>query len=426
MGIRRQNRRVSDGELNALLASFNNGTNVDEDGRIHFIHLDWASLQHVLPDAFDIDKSLTRPESRALIRSALLECRKSGPVSVDLLIAAAQRLVKAELSKRPQKYSMWGKFRAKFMGHQKAFRLAWGDVHIETTYCLPKYMNIDEYFFNGYGDINPQENSLQGHLVARCEARTAQGAAARMFDAIDLFMAIFNMYEGWGRRRISSGPWIEGKLLNGPYFFMFRGREFLKNVLWFDESYNEEAWNSDVPDMGTVLRLVPLVRRVLATLANHPLREVLVSVLRLMQSAMSTREQGYRLLRYWSALEQLHGEPDAKSRNYARIVQRATFAEPDKLVARWKLAHISRIRNEYVHAGVCNDDLRYMSNYLRMLLSRHIDYLLFRAPDIRSHQQWLDMVDLPDDEATLNMRKATIEKRIELIHRRHKQAAEAS
>lgn len=426
MGIRRQNKRVSDGELNALLASFNDGTKVDADGRIQFKHLDWASLQQVLPDAFDTDKSLTRRESRVLIRTALLECRKSGPVSAALLVAAAQRLVKAELSKHPQRYSMWGKFRAKFMGCHKAFHLAWGDVHLETAYHLPKYMNIDEYFFNGYGRINPQEQSLHGHLIVRCEARTAESAAARMFDAIDLFMAVFNMYEGWGRKRLSPGPWIEGRLLNGPYLFMFRRKDFLKDTLWFDESFNEEAWNSDVPDMGAVLRLIPFVRRVLMTLANHSSREVLVSVLRLMQSAMSTREQGYRLLRYWSALEQLHGELNPKDRNQARIIKRATFAESDKLVARWKLAHISRVRNDYVHAGVCNDDLRYMSSYLRMLLSRHVDYLLFHAPDIRSHQQWLDVVDLPDDEAALKTRKAAIEKRIELIRRLSKQDAEVN
>lgn len=70
-----------------------------------------------------------------------------------------------------------------------------------------------------------------------------------------------------------------------------------------------------------------------------------------------------------------------------------------------------------MHAGDNDDDLRVMSQYLRMLLSRHIQYLLFHAPEIRTHKQWLEIADLPDDEALLNERKAAIDHRIALIRR---------
>ena len=135
----------------------------------------------------------------------------------------------------------------------------------------------------------------------------------------------------------------------------------------------------------------------------------------LMQNAMVSRDQSHSLLRYWSALEQLYGEPHAREKNYTRIIQRASFAEHDRVVARWKLGHISRQRNEYVHAGGGDDDVHAMSQYLRMLLSRHVNYLLFHAPYVRSHAQWLEIVDLPDDEATLEARKASIDHRLDIM-----------
>jgi hypothetical protein len=138
-------------------------------------------------------------------------------------------------------------------------------------------------------------------------------------------------------------------------------------------------------------------------------------ILVLMQNAMHSRDQSYSLLRYWSALEQLYGEPDARKKNYARVIQRACFAENDKLIASWKLRHISRLRNQYVHAGDSDDDLRVMSHYLRNLLSRHVNYLLFHAPDVRTHSQWLEIADLPDEEIQLQARKAVIDQRIAII-----------
>ena len=82
---------------------------------------------------------------------------------------------------------------------------------------------------------------------------------------------------------------------------------------------------------------------------------------------------------------------------------------------RWKLGHISRIRNEYFHVGDNDDDLRVMAQYLRMPLSRHANYLLFHAPQVQSHSHWVEIVDLPDDEAKLPARTAVIDLRMALI-----------
>jgi hypothetical protein len=423
MPVRRQPKLVPDSVLKALLARFEAGTTVDEKKTLHFHHLDFDELERILPDAFEADPAFTGRQLRYLLRDALRTCRKNGPLTIDALATEARRIAKAKLAQPRRRYSMWTKFRAHQMAFSGGFRLRWGNVSIQSAYHLPPYMYQDEYFLNGHGRVNPREPVFFGHLITRCEGRDEESAVATMLDATELFMALFNLYEMWGRWSHGAERWAEGKLWNGPYHFVFRRRKFLgEDRIWYDPDFSDEAWRMHALNMPSVLRIIPRVRRAFAALAQHPLRDLLIKVLRLMQNAMSSRDQSYSLLRYWSALEQLYGEPKSREKNYTRIIERASFAERDKLIARWKLSHISRLRNEYVHAGNHDDDLRVMAQFLRMLLSRHVNYLLFHAPHIRTHSQWLEIVDLPDDEAVLTARKAVIDHRMALIKQGDDQA----
>lgn len=418
MAVRRNQKLIPDDDLLALLNRFEAATTVDENNTIHFQHLDHDELERVLPDAFTADPAFTPRQLRYLLREALWYCRKTGKLTNDRLLTEAKRIAKAKLAQSPQRYTMWTKFRARQMAFNKGFRLEWSGVSLESAHVPPRYMRLGEFFLNGYGRIDPSKPAFYGHLITRCAARDEETAVAQMLDATQLFMALFNMYDlfgGWSR---GTEHLAEGKLRNGPYHFLFRGKVFLgQEHFWFDTNFKADTWDTFSPDMRDVLHLVPRVRRALVALADHSMRDVLVDVLRLMQNAMASADQSYSLLRYWSALEQLYGDPHAREKNYSRIIQRAIFAERDKVIARWKLGHISRIRNEYVHAGDNDDDLRVMSQYLRTLISRHIHALLFGKDKVRNHRHWLEIVDLPDDESILAERKTVIDQRLEIIRR---------
>jgi hypothetical protein len=68
-----------------------------------------------------------------------------------------------------------------------------------------------------------------------------------------------------------------------------------------------------------------------------------------------------------------------------------------------------------VHAGDHDDDIHVMSQHLRLLLSRHVNYLLFHSPKIRTHKQWLEIVDLPGNEEELRARKALVDQRMRIL-----------
>jgi hypothetical protein len=142
------------------------------------------------------------------------------PVTAVGLLGEAKRLAHEKVSQPAEGYSSWTKFRARQMAFSEGFRVEWRGVTIEVTNDLPSYMQIEEYFFNGHGRIDPQEPVFYGYLIARCEARTEENALSQMLDATDTFMAIFNMNELWGSGRSVGGEHrAEGKLWSGHIFF---------------------------------------------------------------------------------------------------------------------------------------------------------------------------------------------------------------
>jgi len=405
---------IPDEEVNALLSAFEACTRVDGD-RLQFVRLDHDELERILPDAYEVDPELSPREHRYLFRQALWNARKAGPLTRSTLEGEARRLAAEMLSEPRGQFAMWTKFRARSLAANPAFVLEWGGVGMEASHGLPQPLFLESQLFDGHGDVEPCEPVFYGHLILRTEARTAEVAAIKMMAAEKAFHAVFNVYHLFGSKRFASGRPPEAALWPGPYHFLFRDDQFLRDDWWHDPDFSREAWERHPLSIAEVLAKLPQTQSVLDALAAHPLQDVLLKVLILLQEGMATGDLNHRLLRYWSALEQLYGDPGTGNKNYRKIIDRATVAESDKRIARWKLRHISRHRNQYVHAGSDDSEHDTMCQYLRQLLSRHVNYLLFHAPTVTTHQQWIDIVDLPDGREQLEARRQNIDFRLSML-----------
>jgi hypothetical protein len=422
MPFRRTNRLITDAMLNALLVKYESETTLTDEGNLSFQHLDFEELELLLSDAWEADSAFTPRQVRSILDRALRDARKEGPLSIEAVTVQAQRLARDQLAKPMQHFTMWTKFRAEQMDFHPGFRLDWNGVQMRSAASLPAFARLDGYELSGHGSVEPREPVFFGYLIATCDARDEESAVGQMLEAQDLFMACFNMYTTGWQWTIGLDRRPEGKLWHGPFHFVFEKKRFLGvQQVWYEPDYDEDVWRTFAPKMGEILKHIPRTRSALKALADSPLRDVLSRVLRLMQSGMASLDPQYRLLRYWSALEQLYGDPNGRDKNYPRIIQRATFADGDKIIERWKLGHISRQRNEYVHAGGGSDDLATMTQYLRMKLARHVNHLLFHAPEVTSHAHWLEIVDLPDAEHLLEERKKVIDQRLEFIRNRKRE-----
>lgn len=408
--ISRAPRRVTPQDLKVFLEVFFQETDVSASGSVSYHGLDFGQMFDILPDAFDWHPDLTRRQAHGVLRQALNECRKANECSEQALLMRAEALGKARLSKKPQHFTMWTKFRAREMSNNASFKLSWNGVHLRSNAGLPKYLRLQEYHLNGHGQIHPDSPSFYGYMLASCKARDEDNAVHQMLDAMQLFYGLANIYARWGQYTLHFGNnWTDGPLWLGPYQFTFRSAKFLgKDRLWYNPDFVGEAWSRNPLGMGKVLTLLPRIRKALAALEKHPLREVLVRSILLLQDGFATRDGSHRLLRYWSALEQLYGD-DPNNRNQQRIIQRASFAEPAPALERWKLSHAAHLRNGHVHAGDPRGEVDTSAEYLRNLLSRHINHLIHVRSDLKNHAQWLELVDLPAGKNKLNAKKDLID-----------------
>lgn len=402
--------------LAALLRQYEKGTEVSAAG-LSYVHDDFQELYEILPDAFAVKPAISRSEAVALFSKAIIECRRSGTLTGDAIVKRATAIHRKVLAVPQVPFTVWTKFRARGMLHAPGFTLKWHDIRLRSAAQLPRWLQVDEYLLSGVGRIYPRKPDSYGHVILNCSDRDEDRAVDRMLDALQLMLGLLNMYETWGRSYWWGGRnWTEGGLWQGPHQFVFRERRFRgEERIWYNPDYHLDAWDRHPPKMERILQIVPMARRALAALEAHPLRSVLVRAIQLLQEGFATRDSSQRLLRYWSALEQLYVEADSKGRSNDKVLERAVFAEVNPDLSRWKLEHIARLRNDYVHAGGSGDDLHHMCQFLRQMLARHINHWIFRGANFADHRALLAYVKLPADRAALLQMRDLIDRRIELI-----------
>lgn len=416
MQISRNTRLVPEQLLRKLLQAFENGTELSPGG-LSYQRLDFQELYEILPDAFVVTPAISRSEAIGLFGRALRQCRHAGPLTGDAILSVATALHHTALAVPPSRFTMWTKFRAQGMDHASSLRLAWRGVRVRTAAQLPAWLSLDEYFLIGVGRIFPREPHGYGHIILTCDDRDEDRAVDRMMNSLQLILGLTNLYETWGRHSHWGGRnWTEGGLWLGPNQFVFKGKAFRgEERIWYNPAYDKDAWTRHPPKMQRILQIMRPVRRALTALEQHPLRDNLVRTTMLLQDGFATRDSSHRLLSYWSALEQLYVEAEAKGRSNEKVLERATFAETEPHLSRWKLDHIARLRNDYVHAGGSGDDFHDMCQFLRGLLARHLNHWIMRGQDLADHAALLAFVKLPPERAKLVRMRDTIDRRIAFI-----------
>lgn len=423
MPISRNEKLVSRDELQAFFDDFERRSTVLEGGGLSFASFsDINDREDMLPDAFNIKPPMQRSAAIRLFSKALHKARRDGPLTTESLVARAEQIHRSERAISLKTYTLWTKIRVGGIDQVNGFRFRWNGVSIRTSSRLPKWLTLKTFYNSGVGEVDPSRPEGSGYIIVSCRERQIEDAVDRMLDALQLVLALMNIYEERGRWTLLSGRhWTAGKLRMGPFQFVFEDRVFLgESRIWYDPNYRDDSWNVGLPAFADYLKFVPFVRSALASLATHPLKTVLVTALQLMQDAFETFDGNHRLLRFWAALEKLYVEDWARERSNQKVIDRATFADEDPRLTRWHLGHIARVRNEHVHARGHQDTLEDVGQALRELLTRHILHWIFRGRDFPNHQALLDYVDLPRDNGKLLALKRSINRRLRMNDRRNK------
>ncbi|MFL9841168.1 hypothetical protein ABS767_09355 [Sphingomonas sp. ST-64] len=408
MPINRNSKLVSNEQLQEFFDLFESMTKVVEGG-ISFPSIRaFANFEEMLPDAFTVKPPLKRPAVIRIFRNALYDCRRKGPLTADALIARAEEIHRLNRAVQPKEFTLWTKIRIYGIDRTQALNFKWGDVSIRLCGQLPRWLRLDPFHNSDIGDVAPDAPARSAYVILSCRERKEDDAVDRMLDALNLLMALMNIYQTRGSWTIMSGSnWRAGQLRMGPFQFVYQDRKFLgENRIWYDPNYDEAAWNAPHPGLEKYLEVVPFTRKALSALSQHPLKHVLVPALQISQDAFEAQEGNHRLLRFWTALEKIYVEDWNKDRSNQKVIDRATFSDTDHHLTRWQLGHISRLRNEHVHARGHGDAFMEQSQVLREIFTRHILHWIFHGRAFDSHEALLAYVDLPrTDEALLRKRK---------------------
>ena len=405
---------LDNGVIDKLLTELNSGTELNSEGNITFTAPDHQDLFFLLADGIGHSGSITRNDASAISYRSFLDLRKNGKVSRKPLVSEISRRI-AELERTPfQKYTMWTKCRLKEMSFASSAHFEVDEVTIKTSYRLPKWLQLEEYFISGVGRIDPNVLPFFGHIIFSVKARNENEASKRIFAAADTFFAIANTsrraVESWTQRVPSAKLWL------GPHQFFFEKRRFLgKNRVWYNPNYDEAKWNRFPESAEKFFDGANQIRRVINTLTNHPLHSELRNSLLLISEGMISDDLAFRLMRFWSAAEALYAAGEDKTPS-KKLISRLTFAsKSDVWLDKIKLERCYNLRNLYVHRGSNEADDTSLVQHLRELLLHQIYYYLFHGRDIASHADLLMMVDLPADETDLDRRKTAIDRRLNIV-----------
>lgn len=196
MAIKRNEKLVSKEQLQSFFQYFESISTVLEGGGISFPAFSASNqFEEILPDAFTVKPALRRSGAIRLFRKALYQARRDGPLTAEAIIERAEKIHRNDRAIPLKKFTLWTKIRVQGMEQTQIAKFQWGGVSIRIVAQLPKWLRLDPFDNSSIGQINPDHPARCGYVILSCQDRMKDDAVDRMFDAINLLMALMNIYE---------------------------------------------------------------------------------------------------------------------------------------------------------------------------------------------------------------------------------------
>lgn len=401
-----------------ILAKIAELSHVNDQGRMSWSDFRIDIYFSLAFEAFDISHDMSVREASTIVRRAIIDCRTGGELSTKSVERAIATKTREFFALPTQRYSIATDISVTLPVGINSKRFRYREVSFEVTKKYPRYManGIEPHVSRTpFGKAPEKRYSL---VISRCDGRSEFDATSKVFNAISVFVATanlamkdFNILGGEQRPRAI--------LAEGPYHYTFCQMKRLDSD-WYNPDFRSEFWEAKAPQGTKFVNSSKRIRAALARLSKHPLREPLSKTILMMQEGMATHLLSQRTLHYWTAIERLFSS-EGEIVSYEKIIERATFLEPDRKEARLFLKHLASLRNETVHQGKSFDHQHILLEHAAALVRRFVFYLIFNGEDFSGHGEFLETADLPSDRKALKRRQIAIERRINFIEKyRHK------
>lgn len=331
-----------------------------------FFYSDFAII---LGGCIDFDPAIPDTEQKRIIQFVAHDSSPVRPITADSLLKACSKLEREYLS-RPK----------------TSFRLL-TEISLRQTIEVPRIkvedvaITFKPNFSKGYAaraNLASKSRSTLGFelpsgymgVSAYVNARSAQEAAERALDALDLVRASWNLALNSGKAwRYSSGrPTPINDIRLSPFHTIHDAvGELATEMFWYDPGYSRPASTfSDQTKFEKVLAFAKDIRTRLACLSyREDIERSLIRYVRALDSA----DLNDTFLRLWSLLEHL---TDSTHDPYKVATRRAAFMFADRERSQLVLSNLTNHRNRFVHVGSETEDIE----SLVFQLKRYVDALL--------------------------------------------------
>lgn len=186
---------------------------------------------------------------------------------------------------------------------------------------------------------------LRVRVAARCEV----SATARAIEVSDYFRAMWNLFLGYGRRRVSMGqPRPLNDVCYGPTHWLFdKNGNPATNGFWYEPKFVLACFPTDIRQKST--RLHKFEQSTRLALRRCAYGSDVIRGLRAYCLALDDWDMNACYLGLWQVLERLTG---TAQESYEVTIRRASFLYRDHELYRTVFRHLRDSRNELVHGHI--------------------------------------------------------------------------
>lgn len=242
-------------------------------------------------------------------------------------------------------------------------------------------------------------------IVANVTAKTSTHAFSIALDTIDLYRAIWNLYENPSWQIVSNNWQPINKIRLGEFHTIHEiSGDADLSFIGFEPNYRQQ----DSRIEANIVELRSFTKKIITQLELCHYKDILIESLLKYVRALDEVDPNTAFIKMWGALESLSIRENVA--DYSKLIARCSFLCKEIEYNSQILEHLREYRNKSIHSGEQTSEARSnclkLQQYFRTLLGFHLKF----HSTFTYFNDVISMLDLPPDKEKLKQYSLLINK----------------
>ncbi|MCT7613875.1 HEPN domain-containing protein [Aliarcobacter butzleri] len=380
---------------------------IKEDNTVSFAASQYIEAISILYNMIDFPENLLFFRKQQILKNAISNIAKE-KLDKDKLINELNRLYKIETSKKENIYKILTSISISYPLPMKSIVI--GKSKIEFMKDYPKkYFSREDSSVYAKEKLDLDDNQYT-KIIITIKEKSDEIAINQAFDDLDLLRAIFslklNSFSEINIFGVSKDIPIN-KIRLGKYHTIhdINGKNINPERYWFEPNYEETKVYYHSQD--EIESLKKDIKFVLSQLKKCKFSKNIEKALLRYVRAFDEKDSNVAFLKVWSALEYIITN-DRNNKN--DLVKRCSFLYKDGEYTKQIFEHLREYRNETVHSGIRNEEVRYYCFQIQRVFKQLIFFCLRKANEFDSIEDMHHFLDYSDNLSKLEKDKEILER----------------